>query len=455
MRGSLRGRLARALGVTAALSVAATAVVAYGLVRRAAEQDARDQLNRHADAVARESAALDAGVPATLRRVLRASGDAIAVIGPRGRIGGDDPDATEVANAIDLGALLAGRRLNGKVRTTSGSFVYVAVPISGQRGGNAGVVLSRPVGLVADVWRPILVRLAVAGAAAVAVAVAVSYWLARRMTEPLKRLSDATARLAKGDLSHRVAVEGTDEIAGVAARFNEMADSLAEARRREHEFLASVSHELRTPITAIRGYAEAIGENAVTGETLNDAVAVIHDEAGRLERLVQDVLDLARLGAKEFRLEPARVDLAATIEEAVRAHQAKAAEGGATLVADADSPLPLTTDAGRVRQIISNLIENALRVTPDGGSVRVAGRTRGSVVVVEVSDTGPGIAAEDLPHVFERSYLWGRSKAVRQVGTGLGLAIVRELATALGGSLGVESEPGRGSTFRLSLSDIS
>src|SRR5207253_1100173 len=197
--------------------------------------------------------------------------------------------------------------------------------------------------------------------------------------------------LAAGDLAHRVPVEGDDEVADLARQFNDMAGALAEARRREHEFLANVSHELRTPLTAIRGYVEALGDGAVAGEAARaDAVRVI---------------------------------------------------GGMTVV----------TDPLRVRQILSNLVDNALRVTPAGGTVRVGRRRNGDELVVEVADTGPGISAEDLPHVFERSYLWGKSQKVLPVGTGLGLAIVRELAVALGGRIEVASEPGRGTAFALHL----
>jgi two-component system, OmpR family, sensor kinase len=313
------------------------------------------------------------------------------------------------------------------------------------------VVLVRSAGVAREVWRPVLLQLVVIGGAAVALAVAVSTLLAKRLTDPLHRLADASARLAGGDLPQRVEVTGDDELAHLASRFNAMADSLAEARRREHEFLASVSHELRTPITAIRGYAEAIEDGSAKGASIDDAVRVIQEEASRLERLAQDVVDLARLGAEEFRLEPVDVDLAVTIDEASRAHLARAQQAGVTLTATSEGAMRAVTDPGRVRQIISNLVENALRVTPDGGEVRITGRAREHAIEITVSDTGPGIAPEDLPHVFERSYLWSRSRAVRPVGTGLGLAIVRELADALGGTITVSSEPGRGSAFVLSV----
>lgn len=452
MRRTLGGRLARTLGVTAALAVAVTALISFGLVRRYAEQNTMRELAAHADAVAREAGAIELGGARPLRRLLAASGDLLALIGPRGGVRAEDDAVIEVAAAIDLTPVLDARRVAGTVRTRDGTFAYVALPTRGPRGVNAGILLARPVGLTRDLWSPVVVRVLVAGALTVAVAVLASLVIARRLSRPVLRVSEATARVAAGDLGHRVPVEGEDEVAGLARRFNSMADALAEAQRREREFLASISHELRTPITAIRGYAEAISDGAVReGQGIEEALAVIRTEATRLERLVEDVVDLARLGAREFRLSPVQVDLAQTLRDAVRAGAPRASDAGVSLVADAADGLVVTTDPGRVRQIVENLVENAIRVTPAGGAVRVAGRRDVAGVVVEVSDTGPGIAETDLPHVFERSYLWRVSRGVREVGTGLGLAIVRELATALGGRIEVASRPGEGSTFRLHL----
>lgn len=452
MARSLRGRLARTLGITAAVSVAATALITFGLVRRYANDSTVRELEEHGAAIAREAEGIDLSQARALRRLLLASGEQVAFVGPRGGIQSEDPAARQVARAVDLRGVLAGGRASGTVQIETGTFAYAAVPVAGPRAQTAAVVLARPVGLARDLWQPIALRVLIAAGLAALAAAALSNTIARRMTRPIRRVADATARVAAGDLTSRVPIEGSDEVADLAARFNAMAEGLAEARRREHEFLASVSHELRTPITSIRGYAEAIEDGAVAGPHVADAVGVIKGESVRLERLVQDVMDLARLGAKEFRLEIATVDLGATLHDAVRAHSAAATAAGVKLEADAPGELVVETDAARVRQIVSNLVENALRVTPSGGTIRVSGRPERGATVVEVSDTGPGIAESDLPHVFERSYLWARSRGVREVGTGLGLAIVRELAVALGGKLEVESKRGRGATFRLWIS---
>ncbi|MGH2767453.1 MAG: ATP-binding protein, partial [Actinomycetota bacterium] len=432
MARTLGGRLARALGLTAALSVAATAAITLGLLRRYAEQEALRELTRQGDAVAREASEIGPNQARALGRLLLASGNLIAFVGPAGGVTSQDAAAREVASALDLSPALEGRRLQGIVEAAGRDFAYVAIPVAGKRGLNVAVVLARPVGLAREAWTPVLLRVGVAGGLAVALATMGSGVIARRLARPVRRVADATTRVAAGDLAHRVPVEGEDEAAGLARSFNAMAEALMEASRREHEFLATISHELQTPITAIVGYAEAISDGIVVGEQGHrEALEVIREEASRLERLVADVMDLARLGAAEFRLETAEVDLARTLREALKAHAGRAAEVGVRLDADIDNHLVTMTDPGRVRQIVTNLVENALRVTPAGGAVHVRGKPLPGGVLIEVADTGPGIGEDDLPHVFERSYLWGLSKEVREVGTGLGLAIVRQLTAAL------------------------
>lgn len=464
MTHSLRARLARALGVTAALSVATTALITFALVRQYADQQAEAQLRRAAhtaaaEAISRESTgtAPYTAISQALTQLLAGTGDRVVFIGPQSQIIGKDTTAIAVAGAVDTSPVLSGRSILGTVRLAAGNFAYVAEPVPGRRprGAVAGVLIARPVGLAAAFWRPIIWRVLLAGALAVAVAVAASLWIARRLAGPLRRMAAATQGVAAGDLSHRVPVEGDGEVADLARQFNRMAEALSEARRREHEFLANVSHELRTPLTAIRGYADALGDGTAQGEKGRaEAVKVIGDEAARLELLLRDVMDLARLGAREFGLDPRPVTLDATLQDAVAAHAGRAAEAGINLTNGCDpglSTLSVVTDPLRVRQILSNLVDNALRVTPAGGTVALSGHREGPEVVLEVSDTGPGISPADLPHVFERSYLWGKSQKLRPVGTGLGLAIVRELAVALGGRIEVDSEIGKGTTFALHL----
>ncbi len=457
MMRTLRGRLALALAAVAALSVIVTALVAFGLMSQFSRQEALRQLRRDAHVLAREPE--DVSSPKTrvdaAVRLLRAAGDHVARVGPAGRIHAfNDPVAAAVAEAVakqvDFTDAARDVPQEGTVSALGRSFAYVVVAVPGPRGLRSAVILARPHSLAAELIRPLAARVAGAGLLTVLVAVGLSALLARRLTGRVRDLSMATASIAAGDLSHRVPVEGRDEVAELAGRFNAMAGSLTEAQRREREFLASVSHELRTPITAIRGYAQALADGtAETAEQQAQALEVIGIESTRLERLVDDVVDLARLGAREFRLEASSVDLAGSLRDAAQAHEPSAREAGIDLQASVDEDLTIITDAARVRQIVSNLVENAIRVTPSGGAVRIAGHPEAGGVSIEVSDTGPGIAEADLPHVFERAYLWNAYRGARSVGTGLGLAIVRELTAALGGRMDVTSRSGEGTTFRL------
>jgi two-component system sensor histidine kinase BaeS len=229
-------------------------------------------------------------------------------------------------------------------------------------------------------------------------------------------------------------------VASLALAFNQMADELDRAKDAERSFLLSVSHELKTPLASIRGHGEALLDQVLD---VPKGAGVVVQEAKRLERLVRDLLDLARLNQRAFSVTPQPVDLGAAAAEAVGRHESEARRVGVSLAAEARAPAPATADPDRVLQVLSNLIENALRSTPAGGRVTVTA----SPGELTVADTGPGLAAGDLPRAFERFFLHGRYATNRAVGTGLGLAIVKELTEAMEGSVTVESVPGRGTTF--------
>lgn len=300
-------------------------------------------------------------------------------------------------------------------------------------------------------WVPIL-----ALGLGVAVAVAAAFVIALAVVRPLRRVAAASHELAAGRTPQPLAVKGPVELRQLAESFNTMARQLAEAREAERTFLRSVSHELRTPIAAVEGFAQAQKDGVVSAD---EASAMILVEGRRLERLVQDLLDLARLQQTEFALDVREIDLADIAADVVQRYELRAGEFGVTLAAVAGGPAagapacpdgpaaPARGDPDRVLQAVSNLVENGLRVTPEGGVVTVVVEPG----VVEVRDTGPGLPPEDLERAFERFYLYRRSSSSRIVGSGLGLALVRELVTAMGGSVTVRSEAGRGAAFRISL----
>lgn len=285
--------------------------------------------------------------------------------------------------------------------------------------------------------------LLLAGLIGTGVAALLAYVLSTRLAKPICELSDATRSVASGH-TVQVPVNGTDELAQLAMSFNQMSGQLARARESERAFLLSVSHELKTPLTAIRGYGEALRDGAATSE---EAGPIIEHESERLQRLVQDLLDLARLDQREFAIQTEPVDLAGVARAVEEALRPRAAEFGVSLGVDAPAAAPVVADRGRTIQVVSNLVENALRATQAGGSVTIL--ATGPTIAVQ--DTGPGLTPDDQAHAFDRFFLYRRYGADRPVGSGLGLAIVKELSAAMGGSVAVQSEPGAGATFTVRL----
>jgi two-component system sensor histidine kinase BaeS len=223
-----------------------------------------------------------------------------------------------------------------------------------------------------------------------------------------------------------------------------MTAQLTRAREAEQQFLLSVSHELKTPLTSIRGYTEALSDGAVS---VDEAVGVVSREADRLDRLIRDLLELARMNKSEFSVHREPVDLAEVARDVVHRYEQQARVFGVSLESVAPEPAPALGDHDRIVQVVSNLVENALRLTGATGSVRVEAEPR----LLRVTDTGPGLRPDELPRAFDRFYLHSRYGKERPVGTGLGLAIVKELVLGMGGTVDVESELGRGTTFTVRL----
>ena len=303
-----------------------------------------------------------------------------------------------------------------------------------------GLLLLRPRSPAA--WRPFLSDLLLAGLAGVILAAALSFVVARSIARPIRRVANATRALAADESHEPLPTGGTTELAQLAEAFNQMTEQLAASRQAERDFLLSVSHELKTPLTAIRGYSEGLADGTFEAE---EAARIISLEASRLERLVRDLLDLARMNSLRFSVQREPVDLAEVAREAVRREDAAARAFGVTLTAEGDETWA-DADADRVLQVVSNLVENALRETPAGGAVTV----RAEPGRLLVADTGPGIPPEDVPHAFERFYLYDKADKDRPLGSGLGLAIVKQLATAMGGDVSVQSSSA-GTTFEVRL----
>lgn len=289
----------------------------------------------------------------------------------------------------------------------------------------------------------------VAGAVALLAAALLAVILVAQLSRPLRRLILATARIAEGDLAHRVVVRTRDEIGRLGRAFNEMAEALESSERARQNLLTDVAHELRTPLSVVRGNLEGMldGVFPLTPE----ALAPVYDQTLHLGELVEDLrtLTLAEAGHLELVREPTDIgELARAVVEALRP---TALEDGIKVEVRADSGLLAAVDPRRIRQVLGNLLDNALRYSPPGGTVTVAVTRVGSELHVSVQDQGPGVPPADLPHVFERFYQGDKSRTGE--GTGLGLAIARELVQAHGGRIWVENRGGAVFTFTLPLLD--
>jgi two-component system, OmpR family, sensor kinase len=328
---------------------------------------------------------------------------------------------------------------SGRITVNGRDYFYASRP-----SGADVVVLLRTASSVRSDSRPFWFSLAAAGALGCLLALGVAAALARGIARPVVRVAKASRHLAAGEKPEPLPVSGSRELRILADSFNTTAEEIRRAREAERSFLLSVSHELKTPLTAIRGYAEALEEGVLTPE---HAQKVIRTEAERLERLIADLLHLARMERQRFDIHPTTIDLGEIARETATRHAARARELGVRLELEGAAAAPARADPDRLLQVVSNLVENALRCTPAGETVTLstaAGR-------LTVMDTGPGIAAEEIPRAFDRFFLYRRYDGDRAVGTGLGLAIVRELTQAMDGDVAVASSPGAGTAFTIRL----
>jgi signal transduction histidine kinase len=408
---TLRGRLFVAVLAAIVVSVALTVAIGALLSRETADQNDRTALAGRADALAaqesqRPSYIADDYSVGPARVIVRRLPEMKRYV------------ATETSS-------------NGTLTLDQKRYIYSYRPI-----GPRGLLLLEPASRPAA-WGSFVRDLLLAGGIGAVIAAAISYLVAGSIVRPVQRVADASRALAGGISPDPLPTQGTAELASLSLAFNEMARQLADSRDAERAFLLSVSHELKTPLTAIRGYAEGMAEGAFAPDVASGTILL---ETKRLERLVRDLLDLARMNRHEFQVRRQPVDLAGVAQDVVARHQAS--EYGVALSAEGAETW-VEADQDRVLQIASNLVENALRETPRDGAVKL----RVEPLQLIVSDTGPGLEPDDVPRAFDRFFLYDRYGKERPVGSGLGLAIVKQLAIAMGGDVTVQSEPGAGATF--------
>ena len=310
------------------------------------------------------------------------------------------------------------------------------------------LIVAKPETELREQWLTLFGRLALALAVGIALGGVLFLWLSRRLTEPVRALTRATEEVAAGRYDVEIPeARGGDEIALLSERFRGMVAQLAEAEQLKRSFLMSVSHELRTPLTAIRGHVEALREGIVSEpDQVHVSLDIVAAETDRLERLVGDVLDLAKLQAHRFTVRHEEVDLERVLDQAYGAFSEEARRREIDYrLSGVDAAPVIVSDGDRVLQVITNLLSNAFRWTPDGGRIELQLESSNGTVSVDVLDTGPGVPPAQQRRIFEAFVSQDAD------GTGLGLPIARELAVALGGGIEMQSESGAGSRFRLVL----
>ncbi len=290
---------------------------------------------------------------------------------------------------------------------------------------------------------------------AVLAAVAVSLFVTFKISRPLRAMVRATEYIAEGHYEERVPVFGSpehpDELTELAVHFNRMAGHLAHSEERRRELIGDVAHELRTPLTTIKGYIEGLVDGVLPPE--RETYLLICQETNRMSRLIDDLQELSRVEAGAYELHPRPLSVQALVETAIRRLEPQFREKGVAVRADLPERLPqVQVDRDRMLQVLTNLLGNALHYTPSGGSVMVKAYRRGSEIAIAVRDTGEGIPAEHLPHIFQRFYRVDKSRSRTGGGTGIGLTIAKHLVEAHGGRIWAESPgKGQGSTFTFTL----
>ncbi|MGE0877894.1 MAG: sensor histidine kinase [Acidimicrobiia bacterium] len=432
-------RLALAIFATtvAALVLAGafTLAIAAGTARRETKSDLVSEVqdvSASLQAATKRAQTTDtltrAEILAVLRRALRLDDIGVLSFGPAGRTT-DTPPAPLSIDDLQIETLLAGDTVSG----SKGSLVFAASGTKTTANITTVVVLTRRsdagIGKAAR-W------FVVAAIVTIGLAAAVAVTLGRRLAKPVREAQLATHRIAAGELSTRLPepTGRSDELSDLTRSINAMAATLERSQGLEQQFLLSVSHDLRTPLTSIRGYAEAITDGA--GDPKASA-QVIMRESRRLERLVRDLLDLAKLEQRQFTLRPAYVDLSDVAAATAEGFEPDAAASSVRVLTDIGGSVSVWADTDRLAQVAANLVENAIKHARSNVTVRTA--AEGSSAVLIVDDDGPGIAPEDLPHVFERLYVSRHAPTRKEAGSGLGLAIVRELVHAMAGT--VEAQP--------------
>ena len=463
MAHSLRARLwwSYVLITMAALGIVAVVLFIYIIQNPSTYRQASARLTVVAALLRKNEAALSSLSPADLQSRIEQVGqnsDVRIVIFNKRRQVLVDSQPTQMGS-IQI-PLLPRLRISSVLKDQNGQFwIYIIQHLND--GDWLLVTVPRPaVPLLTILSDELMLPILGAAVAALIISLLVAFWLARWIGEPLQRLVVASRQMPSID-THPISLHGPHEVQELTRAFNDMNNRMQTSRKSQRDFVANVSHELKTPLTSVQGFAQAILDGtADTPESRQQAARVIYNEAGSMHRMVLDLLDLARLDAGTLELQCAPVNLPALLNNITEKFYPQALAAGVSIHVESAELPSILGDGDRLSQVFSNLVDNALKHTPTGGTVTLQARLSspatspepGAQVQVDVADTGSGIPPEALPHIFERFYQADPSRpGGEKHGTGLGLAIVKEIVAAHGGKISVRSIPGSGSLFTVTL----
>ena len=287
--------------------------------------------------------------------------------------------------------------------------------------------------------------------ASIVLAGILAFVIARSVARPLQRMAVAAEAVATGDYDQQVPVAGPTEVREVATSFNQMTKRVQASQIAQRDFVANVSHDLKTPITSIQGWSQALLDGTADGEMVTKSAEIIHTEANRMSRMVQELLDLARIESGTFQLKRSDFLLSDLLNRVRDSFLPQAQAKGVALTTQVASDLVLSADADRLAQVLTNLVDNALMHTAADGVVRLTAQQDAAKTTITVADTGSGIALDELDRIFERFYQTDKARSHGRKGTGLGLAIAKEIVEAHGGEISAESRLGYGTTFTIML----
>ncbi|HEY7814487.1 MAG TPA: HAMP domain-containing sensor histidine kinase [Nakamurella sp.] len=439
-RTTLAVRVTLLVIAVAVLVAAVAAVAGVLLVRRSLLDISTDALADRANLVQAEIVA----DPDNAAAILTATATAldgqetrVVVVGPDGSLSGANQVAIRAARQAGAGTAVGGRSVSG--RATVGGELQLVEARSSATGGFA---LVTPADVAAQTRRTVEGRLIWAVVAGLVAAVLIGLLIARVVSAPLRRTADLARDMGRGARNLRVPIAGPREVADVSIAVNELADALQHSESRQRDFLASVSHELRTPLAGISGQAQALADGLIAESEQAQVGRAIGGEAARMDRLVSDLLDLARLGADQFTLDVQPVDLTALVTDMARVWRPRCDAAGVLLVVDLPAaPVSVATDPRRLRQVLDGLAENALRLLAPGRPLVLAGAAEPGGALLAVRDGGPGLAPEDYPVAFVAGELNRRYRGRRPTGAGLGLALAQGLVERLGGTIAAAPAP--------------